>query len=484
VGRLKIAYLHYHLKRGGVTTVIKHQVDAVSEDCDTLIVSSSLPQHAHDFNTPVHTTPLLAYDKDAPRTFPPRELADAILSAIKEKWPGGCDVLHVHNPTLAKNRHLLKALNILRHRGMRMFLQIHDFAEDGRPGVYSNEDYIANVHYGVINSRDYDILRKAGLKQEGLHIIANKVSPLMPASEQRKPHPGSAGDGPVLYPVRAIRRKNIGEALLLSLFLPKNHAIGITLPPNSPGDRISYCQWKSFIDTHHFNVKLDVGVKDDFSRLVRGAPFFITTSVNEGFGFAFLEPWTAGKMVFGRYLPHVCRDFEKQGLKLEHLYHSFYIPLQAIDSDNRHISFYYRWKEALLTQAAAFHYPLDPASLQSAYNSLTTNRAIDFGVLDEIAQQEALLNIKNHPLLARDVRRLNAWIRFRLEAGADLETIKHNDRIVRSQYSRQRYREQLLNIYRAVTSTHVKHRIQRQKILAAFLDPAQFKMLRWMSANA
>jgi hypothetical protein len=36
-----------------------------------------------------------------------------------------------------------------------------------------------------------------------------------------------------LYPVRAIRRKNIGEALLASLFIPKGRTVAVTLPPTT-----------------------------------------------------------------------------------------------------------------------------------------------------------------------------------------------------------------------------------------------------------
>ena len=271
--RLKIAYLHYHLRPGGVSTVIGHQVRAVAENCDTLIVTSTVPPDARKYGTPINIAPLVAYDSDVGRSFTPIELADSILSAITQKWPGGCDVLHVHNATLAKNKHLLDALDILRVRGVQLFIQIHDFAEDGRPDVYSPRAYTDDVHYGVINSRDYHILNRAGLKSEGLHIISNQVSPLIGVPLKTPPEIPK-DRGLVLYPVRGIRRKNIGEALLLSLFLPNNYSLGITLPPTSQQDIFHFCQWKKFVQQYYFNVRFGVGENADFIQLVKNAPFF------------------------------------------------------------------------------------------------------------------------------------------------------------------------------------------------------------------
>jgi glycosyltransferase involved in cell wall biosynthesis len=45
----------------------------------------------------------------------------------------------------------------------------------------------------------------------------------------------------------------------------------------------------------------------------------VTTSVLEGFGFGFLEPWCAGRVVIGRRLP-VVDDFIREGLRMEHFY--------------------------------------------------------------------------------------------------------------------------------------------------------------------
>ncbi|MCP5051233.1 MAG: glycosyltransferase family 4 protein [bacterium] len=480
---MKVAFLHYHLRPGGVTTVIKRQVAAVKPDCETLVLCSHPSGELDGLDAPVSHVPLVAYGHKVKETFTPRDLAGSILEAIHRRWPDGCDVLHVHNPLLAKNRELLKALEILRDQGMSLFLQVHDFAEDGRPDVYYDREYVADVHYGVINSRDYDILRKAGLKEEGLHLVANNIKPF-PADNDVSPDSDTPGSGMVLYPVRAIRRKNIGEVLLFSLFLGKNQAVGITLPPGSHGDRTSYLQWKSFIRDHHFDVHLDVGETGDYRQLVKRAPFILTTSVNEGFGFSFLEPWTAGKMVFGRYLPHVCEDFQRRGVELRHLYSDFRIPLETIASGNGKEPFYERWRHSLFHSARAFGYSLDPATVGNAFRQLTPNRSIDFGVLDEAAQMNALLQIKNHTSMTRRVRELNPWLREQPGTGTNTDTIAHNDRIVRQCYGNENYRKTLLDIYQKVAHRSVVHCIHRETLLDEFLDPFQYKMLQWSAVES
>ncbi len=81
----------------------------------------------------------------------------------------------------------------------------------------------------------------------------NTVNPcrIKPQPELEKPL--------VLYPIRAIRRKNIGEAILLSLFFRHGQTLAVTLPPNSPSDIKSYEGWKIFVRDRKLNLEFDNG---------------------------------------------------------------------------------------------------------------------------------------------------------------------------------------------------------------------------------
>ena len=247
---MKIAFMHYHLKTGGVTTVLKQQLNAIGEKCQTLVLTGLPPETSFpaDF---VHIPELGYSSQYSKEAIDPDDVAESIIIAICNKFNGLCDVLHVHNPTLAKNKHFLKILKSLQRKGLNLFLQIHDFAEDGRPNAYFTDEYPSNCHYGVINQRDYDILLAAGLKKEGLHRLVNTVNPnpIKPQLKFKKPL--------ILYPIRAIRRKNIGEAILLSMFFIQSQTIAITLPPNSPSDIKSYEEWKAFVKDYNLNLDFE-----------------------------------------------------------------------------------------------------------------------------------------------------------------------------------------------------------------------------------
>lgn len=462
---MNVALLHYHVKPGGVTTVIKHQIAALKDDCNVAVLASNVPNE--DIGAKVLAVPSIAYDTEVAATITPEDVAREIERALATHFTNRCDVLHVHNPTLAKNSRLLKALELLRDRGQRLFLQIHDFAEDGRPDVYYDKGYVADVHYGVINSRDYNVLIKAGLKEEGLHIIENKVSPF---SEAPPCH-----DGYVLYPVRAIRRKNMGEAILLSHFLDKDDTVAFTLPPSSASDIDSFSIWQSFVKQHNLRVAFNVAHTTPFPELVARAKFIITTSVNEGFGFTYLEPWTAGKTVFGRNLPHVCNDFKRNGLDLTHLYDAFYIPTRAFDVT----AFYTAFSTSLAKHAEAFGYALDPAHVRRVFRQITKYGTIDFGVLDETRQMEVIQSVLADRAYDEEIVRHNPWLERLRVFKEDAALVARNRAIVLDRYGNENYREKLLAIYHAVCETPVQQAIEQRIVLAEFIKPEEYKMLRW-----
>ena len=93
--------MHYHLKTGGVTTCLKQQVDALKNDCDMFVITGEKPEGAFSVDT-VHI-PQLAYSALYRKPFNPDDVAAAVISAIQTRFNGRADILHVHNPLLAKN---------------------------------------------------------------------------------------------------------------------------------------------------------------------------------------------------------------------------------------------------------------------------------------------------------------------------------------------------------------------------------------------
>jgi hypothetical protein len=476
---MKIAYLHYHLKPGGVTTVLKHQVEAVSDRCDAMVLAGSLPDSA--FSCDVVHIPGLGYDIYHQNSSSPETVADAVVQAICSKWNNGCDVLHVHNPLIKKNRNFLKILDALQNKGIRLFLQIHDFAEDGRPlSYFADQDYIHDCHYGVINSRDYDILIKAGLKKEGVHKIFNTVKPFLSGrSRKAKADNFTSADDVVkhhvLYPVRAIRRKNIGEAVLLSLFFNNNTPLLITLPPNSPADIKSYEDWKRFVDKNNLKVVFEAGLTREYSDLVLSADFLITTSISEGFGFSFLEPWTAHKMLWGRKLPDICQDFEKKSIRLDHLYSRLDVPMDWIDKQR----FFAKWTSGIQNIRDAFGMSIDETAVKNAYNRIVACKTIDYGLLNESFQKQIISTLLSDTANRNQMLRLNPFLLAHSEIPNKDELIQNNMKAILHHYNPRKYTETIMGIYTKVIQKNIRQKINKQKLLSEFVTPDNFSLLKW-----
>ena len=465
---MKIAFIHYHLKPGGVTTVLRQQVEATLDECDSLVLASSTSESS--FPCDIVNIPGLGYDRPKQNRISPEDVAASIIKAINKKWKTGCDVVHVHNPTLAKNRNFLKILKALQNRKIKLFLQIHDFAEDGRPlSYFSDDEYVADCHYGVINSRDYNILLKAGLKKEGLHKIFNTIKPLNLNST------GVTTKECVLYPIRAIRRKNVGEAILLSLFFKNNEALAITLPPNSPADIKSYAGWKVFAKEKNLNIVFEAGVTHEFSELLMSSKFIITTSITEGFGFSFLEPWAAQKILWGRKLPDICHDFEKNNIQLDHLYTKLNVPVEWIGRER----LYEKWKSCILIKSGIFDLKLDEKTITTSFEKVTSDDLIDFGLLDEAFQKIIISRVLADRTDRDRLISLNPYLSDPGYVSNKEVLIQNNMKAVMLNYNKTIYKEKLIEIYSRVVNSSVRQSIDKEILISCFFKPETFSLLKW-----
>ena len=454
---MNIAFLHYHTRKGGVTTVIGQQISVLRDDHHCILIKGE--PGGVDFGIPTFIVHGLGYDINIETGITPQEVGKEILAIIGP----ACDVLHIHNPLLKKNKRLIQIIRYLKNHGVKLFLHIHDFAEDGRPGVYFKDDaYPRDVHYGVINKRDLLLLKQAGLREGGLHYLPNMVSPL--------PYGEWQGEKDlVLYPVRGIRRKNIGEILLLSQFMPLNLKMAITLPPGSPKDAGIFAEWTATADRNRLPVLFNVGEAEDFSTVLGRTSFIITTSIKEGFGFSYLEPWTIGKEVRGRYLKAVCPDFEEKGITFTHVYNELLVPLTAFDTD----SFIERWQKGMKHWAGQFDVTIAEDDIRRDIERRLVDHSIDFGLLDETAQTQVIESVLGKADLKSVIREINPWIADFFSVNdkdeqSDAAVFEKNRKIILSAYGSSHYRKQLLCIYRKLKH-HVPQKVEKKAVLNAFL---------------
>jgi glycosyltransferase involved in cell wall biosynthesis len=461
---VKALIVHYHLKPGGVSTVIRRHVRALQGEgiaCSLLL--GEAPPAPPEAPCAVIVEPSLAYDAPGAAPEGDEARAAAIVAAIARAAGelGPDTIVHVHNPTLRKNSSLLPALTRLAERGLPLFLHVHDLAEDWRPDAYSSRPYPPFCAWAAINGRDARRLKEAGASL--VTLLPNPVFSqadmdaydALSSGGSRSDMAGTAGApastyDTILYPVRGIRRKNLGEALLLSLFLPDGLRIGLTLPPSSAKDMPYYEGWRglaAFLKApFDFELGLAASLDDNYAR----AAAVLTSSVKEGFGLSFLEPLARSKVraealpVLGRRIDYVCADFEERGLAFPALYGAISVPGGLYDE----AAMAERAQAAGLRCREAYGLAATASSLDGELAALFAP-GTDFGRLDEVAQTQVILAIAGRPSCRDDMLAANPFLeRWRRAEGPAAEAaVRRPSAELLSQWSEASYGSALRAAY-------------------------------------
>ncbi|MBD3249137.1 hypothetical protein GF336_03770 [Candidatus Woesearchaeota archaeon] len=365
--------LHYHMKHSGVFFVIENVFSCLKKysSMDLNLIYSSEKAVYENKDVKVINIPEVGYDE---KTFENKEKLLERAAEIKDKIKSRLDlseecVMHCHNINLLKNSYLGAALGMLakelEEEDFTLIFQVHDFAEENREdrlnlmlNCTGKEDRkfgasIAyplgkNILYCTINSRDKGLLEKTGIPEERISLFPNGID-TEKLSAKPKDCKGLIEDigkyaeansyrfekdrKRLAYPVKVIRRKNVIEALLILKLLNSikdEWQLFITLDAHSPADREYSEKVKRYVKGHGLPVVIGFGyelISPEESKDMYGmndlfgiADAIITTSIQEGFGFTFLEGWVAGKKVIGRGIDFIFEDLEKNGLEIEHFY--------------------------------------------------------------------------------------------------------------------------------------------------------------------
>jgi hypothetical protein len=479
---MNVVVVHFHFRRGGVSAVMLKQAAGLAAlpRPPRIAFIVGTPAEA-PVPVPVYVVPALDYDsftgaRAQDRTANAEVLARSLERTIAEAFPEGCDLVHVHNPLLCKNSALLGALRLLQNRGRRLFVQVHDMAEDFRPQAYEPYwPYLEDCDYAAINRRDRDRLVAAGLDSEQVRFLPNPVSPITDYS----PRGPSVSERTkrlrtVLYPVRAIRRKNLGETLLLSRFLPGNTEIAVTLPPTSPGDRQRYESWKAAARESGLPVRFEAGAAESLQTLYGRSFLALTTSVKEGFGYSYLDPLVRGLPVAGRSLP-VIEDFRQAGLSFENLYpairiHRSELPLRPLGEA----------VEACLARLGLAYAPAFAAGSgewESILDDLRSRFAgdfLDFGALEEEFQVGVLNRMRTDRGFEARIIQDNPFLETLFDSSSGQETVLRQRELILDVYSEREYGRRLLAAYEHALADAPRGRIDKAILIAQYLKPASF----------
>lgn len=399
---MTVAIVHYHLGPGGVSQVIAAASRALTEAGMPHVILIGEPPDEDAFDLPIRVVPGLEYDfkhgRDASTagrlgdTSLPDELQAAAMDALGQ----APDVWHFHNHSLGKNRSMPEVVARLAEAGERMVLQVHDLAEDGRPGNYPKiagcvtlYPVSPRVHYAFLNARDMRVFTEAGLPEENAGVLANPIPSVTPLPALHSPQ------SPILFaPVRGIRRKNLGEMVFLSALAPQGARFAVSRAPRNAEALPVHETWSRFAVRHGLPIGFDVvdrfapaaGASASFDSWLAHATHFISTSVAEGFGLPFLEAIAHGKPLIGRNLTHITAEHARHGILAGNLYDQLLIPVEWVDLTilRDHLT------TTLERNHRAYVRPLVQETITATLDALVHEGWLDFGNLPEPLQQGAI----------------------------------------------------------------------------------------------
>ncbi len=371
---MKLCLVHYHLRPGGVTSVIREQALALKAlGHEVVVVSGEAPGEDWPSNITNRCFPGLSY-RETP--VDPGEL-DLLIEALRRE-AGSDGVLLFHNAHLGKSPVLPDLVARLAESGQALLLQAHDFAEDGRwhlLGRFPEQDnwypHGNHIRWLVLNPRDAAALRGAGLG--GVACIPNPVNAPADWADDARPQ-----ERFVLYPTRGLRRKNLGEFLLLAALAPDGWTLATTSRPDGGPQARLHARWQRWATAMALPVTLGMGWPQ------ARPSWCLTTSMQEGFGLATAEPWAAGIPSTGRWLPQATGHWIGDGWSTPAAYLSLSVPVEWIDR-----------LEITARVAQALGKEADAPETQSVMRCHFAGPRVDFGRLPEICQRQVMRRAKS-----------------------------------------------------------------------------------------
>ncbi|MEO9591892.1 hypothetical protein [Rhodopirellula bahusiensis] len=485
---MNILIVHCHFERGGVTQVVDNHVHCLRESSEidqVALVSGprqSGLQDATRSSVSLWTNPSLEYDSLRDASLSVQAQADQMARELDEccqhaGWSRQQTVVHWHNHSLGKNAASPLVIKELAALGYSCLMQIHDFAEDQRP---QNWAYLKEAHgcdrpqdldailypngdrlsYATLTTGDAETLERFGIHRSRIDVLPNSVrlpGDDLPDFDVATQKVQRAFDLPsdfrwMLYPVRGIRRKNLGEFLLMCQLAGRPTVGAMTLMPDTPMEKKSYERWKSVAEQCVDNIVFDAAHHEDiqFVDNLSAASVVVSSSVAEGFGMVFLEPWLASRSVVARNLPGVTRDFVDRGMRLDHLYEAIQIPgtkSWITDAEQQ-------FREAKINAWKGVRSQAEVENSGTACERETGVAAdwIDFARLTPSLQTDVLKRFATDAGFAKEICERNVALHDALVMTGSSATIDHNRNIVATKYGSENQRQQLLNAYRKAIS--------------------------------
>ena len=447
-----LTIFHYHLARGGVTTVIALSVRALAlhlGQLDRITIvsgrktesdrfSESLAQYRVDDGPEIRVEVCEEIDyltSDSLDSDEFEHAAEQVRDVLLSRY--GESMWWVHNYHIGKNPIFTESILRIAYSetDQPMLLHIHDFPECARyenlatlnrsltHPMYPISPY---VKYAVINDRDRGQLVSAGVPKESVFLLSNPVdgrgvdrSRAGETKERLSKH--FLSDFPrfdpslpiVLYPIRTIRRKNVLEAMLIANVsdLPIN--LVVTLPGVSEPERDYSALVESLFRSGRVRGLWGIGDELNeagvsFSELIASSDMIVSTSIQEGFGFLYVD-----SMLWG--LPLLARSIDvlsgiRQLLDVPHveLYDRFDVSVPRTVRDDHRL----RYRKQIETMSVSIGSIAD--ELYSKIDRMFDDETVDFSYLDSTQQAATIEALVNDSGLLGQTRSRNSQLLGRL----------------------------------------------------------------------
>ncbi|MFT4311890.1 MAG: glycosyltransferase [Candidatus Woesearchaeota archaeon] len=353
---MKLGFMHYTFAKDGVYTVVKNNIEGLQHlgmDNICLLAQGIDPSLCLPKNINTKNVNLLQTGSHAPRV-----IADQLHEKTRD-----LDTVIIENPTLGIFPHAtLGFLRFARETNKTVVFRAHDLLHKRKEQYQQRYEeaggnidtmYPENTPVLALTQHDATHLHRLGVKD--VHVLANSLNS---QDFQRRHTYGQTRDflhrragiphdaHIVFYPGRLIPRKNFEHAIAYAKALEQDGKDAFFLS-TLPGEEPYASHLKKYLQeinvTHaigSFHAHLD---RSSFTLadVYHASDYALTTSLNEGFGYNFLEPWLADVPILGRDLPDQTRDFQNSGLDLSHLNQpSFYEGFDFIPGYKKRMEFF------------------------------------------------------------------------------------------------------------------------------------------------
>lgn len=378
--------LHYHLRPGGVRRVIEMYLPALAASgaFNTITLASGespdqtwadqIKASVRGVSFTIRTEPVLSYlnanTADSARI---RQEIGAFLA----RCAGRETLVWAHNLGLARN--ILLADELARFSGktgVPILSQHHDFWFDNRwarwPGLQANGFGSLEKVAGAIFAAGSRVVH-AAINSADERFLANNMTARTvwlpnPTGPRRRPSRGEIREangwlrreighrGPAwIFPTRFLRRKNIGEAVLLTRWLRPEATLITTAGVSSPEEAGYARRLEEAARRGGWPVRFRIlSGRDDRApsvpALMCASDNVLLTSIQEGFGLPFLETAALGLPLLARRLNNVEPDLVRLGFRFPGLYDEVFVPQEMFDhaAERDRLEVVYRgWKQSL-----------------------------------------------------------------------------------------------------------------------------------------